>query len=133
PVKGKIISNFGDVVDGSPNDGINIKPSGDAKVRAADTGTVIYSGNKLEEEFGNVVIVQHDNGLITSYAHLSNAAVKDGDIVAAGDIIGQAGKSGNVSEQQLHFEVMKDKKPVNPLKFLKKLDPSALTPDTKTQ
>ncbi|MDR2267862.1 MAG: M23 family metallopeptidase [Holosporaceae bacterium] len=131
PVNGKVISNFGDLIDGSPNDGINIKPSGDAKVKAADAGTIIYSGNKLEEEFGNVVIVQHDNGLITSYAHLSNAAVKDGDIVAAGDIIGQTGKSGNVSEPQLHFEVMKDKKPVNPLKFLEKQVASA--PASKTR
>jgi murein DD-endopeptidase MepM/ murein hydrolase activator NlpD len=120
PLKGKIISNFGDIIDGSPNDGINIKPSNDTQVRSIDSGTVIYSGNKLEEDFGNVVIVQHSSGLITSYAHLHSTAVKDGDRVAAGDVVGRVGKSGNVAEPQLHFEVMKDKKPVNPVKFLEK-------------
>lgn len=119
PVKGRIISRFGDVNDGIPNDGINIKAAKGTSVSAAAGGTVIYVGNKLDEEYGNVVIIQHDGGLITSYAHLDKAKVKKDARVSAGDIIGTVGSTGDVTEPQLYFEVMKDKKPVNPSKYLK--------------
>lgn len=120
PVEGKIISHFGDVNDGISNDGINIRAKKGTSVSAAADGTVIYVGNKLDEEYGNVVIIQHDDGLITSYAHLDKAAVKKDAQVHAGDKIGTVGNTGDVKESQLYFEVMKDKKPVNPSKYLKK-------------
>lgn len=120
PVQGKIISHFGDVNDGISNDGINIRAKKGTNVSAAADGTVIYVGNKLDEEYGNVVIIQHDNGLITSYAHLDKANVKKDTHVHAGDKIGTVGNTGDVKEPQLYFEVMKDKKPVNPSKYLKK-------------
>jgi murein DD-endopeptidase MepM/ murein hydrolase activator NlpD len=117
PAKGKIISRFGDVKDGISNDGINIKASVGIPVKAAAGGDVIYAGNKLEE-FGNTVIVQHDNGLITSYAHLNNINVKNGAKINSGDIIGAVGKTGDVTEPQLHFEVLNNKTPVDPEKYL---------------
>lgn len=119
PVKGRVISRFGDVNDGIPNDGINIKAAKGTSVVAAADGTVIYVGNKLDEEYGNVVIIQHKDGLITSYAHLDKAKVSKDTKVNAGDIIGTVGSTGDVIEPQLYFEVMKDKKPVNPSKYLK--------------
>jgi murein DD-endopeptidase MepM/ murein hydrolase activator NlpD len=106
--------------DGIPNDGINIKSPLGEKVKAAADGTVIYVGNKLEEEYGNIAIIQHDNDLITSYAHLKNISVKKDAKVRAGDVIGTVGTTGDVTEPQLHFEVIKDKIPVNPLKYLQK-------------
>lgn len=118
PVKGRIISRFGDVNDGISNDGMNIKAAKGTSVVAAADGIVIYVGNKLDEEYGNVVILQHDGGLITSYAHLDKANVKKDARVNAGDIIGTVGSTGDVTEPQLYFEVMKDKKPVNPSKYL---------------
>jgi murein DD-endopeptidase MepM/ murein hydrolase activator NlpD len=118
PVDGKIISHFGDVKDGISNDGINFKSSLGGDVKASADGTVIYVGNKLEEDFGNVIIIQHDNDLITSYAHLKDMKVKKDAKVRAGDIIGTVGTSGDVSDPQLHFEVMKNKAPVDPLKYL---------------
>ncbi|MDR2067605.1 MAG: M23 family metallopeptidase [Holosporaceae bacterium] len=120
PVNGKIISRFGDVKDGIANDGINIKSSAGTPVKASADGTVLYAGNKLEEEFGNVVIVQHKNDLITSYAHLGDIAVKKDAKIKAGDVLGTVGSSGDVTEPQLHFEIMKDKIPVNPMKYLPK-------------
>ncbi|MBR1734548.1 MAG: M23 family metallopeptidase [Alphaproteobacteria bacterium] len=120
PVNGKIISHFGDISDGIANDGINIKANKGTDVIAAADGTVIYVGSKLDEEYGNVVIVQHDNGLITSYAHLDKALVKKDKKILAGEKLGTVGQTGDVQEPQLYFEVMKDKKPVNPLKYLKK-------------
>ena len=124
PVKGKIISNFGDDMgDGITNDGINIKAAEGTNVAASGNGTVIYAGDKLEEDFGNVVIIQHDgsaDNVITSYAHLKNIKVKNNAKVKAGDIIGTVGKTGDVRSPQLHFEVMKNKKPVNPVKYLQK-------------
>ena len=120
PVEGKIISHFGDINDGISNDGINIRAKKGTSVSAAADGTVIYVGNKLDEEYGNVVIIQHDDGLITSYAHLDKATVKKDAQIHAGDIIGIVGNTGDVKESQLYFEVMKDKKPVNPSKYLKK-------------
>ncbi|MDR1982247.1 MAG: M23 family metallopeptidase [Holosporaceae bacterium] len=119
PANGKIISRFGDVKDGISNDGINIKAPIGAPVKVAASGDVIYAGNKLEE-FGNTVIVQHDNGLITSYAHLNNINVKNGAKINSGDIIGSVGKTGDVTESQLHFEILKNKTPVDPEKYLAK-------------
>ncbi len=124
PVKGEVISKFGDDMgDGVVNDGINIKAPEGNNVRAAGDGTVIYAGNKLEEDFGNVVIIQHDNtygNLITSYAHLKNIKVKNNAKVKVGDIIASVGKTGDVKTPQVHFEVMKGNKPVNPMKYLQK-------------
>jgi murein DD-endopeptidase MepM/ murein hydrolase activator NlpD len=120
PVNGEIIAHFGDVKDGIPNDGINIKSPPGTEVKASADGTVIYIGNKLEEEFGNVVIIQHENDLITSYAHLKEIKVKKDAKVRVGDVVGTVGATGDVTEPQLHFEVMKDKAPVDPKKYLRK-------------
>ena len=124
PVNGSISSKFGDDMgDGIINDGINIKAAEGTNVLAAGDGTVIYAGNKLEEDFGNVIIIQHGSTLdnvITSYAHLKNIKIKNNATVKAGDIIGTVGKTGDVKTPQLHFEVMKNKKPVNPVKYLQK-------------
>jgi murein DD-endopeptidase MepM/ murein hydrolase activator NlpD len=118
PVKGNVVTHFGDIKDGAANDGINIKAAMGTKVLAASDGSVIYVGKNLEEDYGNVVIVQHGNGLITSYAHLDSIAVKNGANVHAGEMVGTVGKTGDVTEPQLYFEVMKDKKPVDPMKYL---------------
>ncbi len=115
---GKIISKFGDMQDGVSNDGINIQVPKGTPVKAAAAGKIIYAGDKLEEEYGNVVIVQHDGGTITSYAHLDKIAKKNGK-VRAGDVIGTVGSTGDVKSPQLHFEVLKDKSPVNPMNYIK--------------
>lgn len=78
---------------------------------------VAHAGNQLKG-FGNVILVKHDKGLMTVYAHLDEVLVKRGDVVSAGQKIGTVGKSGTVKEPQLHFEIRKGTTPVDPKKHL---------------
>lgn len=121
PVEGKVISKFGDNLDGIPNDGINIKAAAGTAVRVVSDGEVLYAGNNLDESFGNVVVVQHKDGLISSYAHLKDMSVKKGAKIKAGQKIGSVGKTGDVSQPQLHLEIMKDNTPENPEKYIGKI------------
>jgi len=120
PTKGKVVSRFGEMIDGIPNDGINIKASAGTPVNAVSDGEVVYAGNKLDESFGNVVIVKHNDGLISSYANMQDIAkgMRQGAKVKAGQRVGTVGMTGDVSTPQLHFEIMKDNTPLNPEKYL---------------
>lgn len=114
PVKGEIISNFG----GEPkNDGINIQAAENSLVSAVADGEVMYSGSELKD-FGNLLLLKHDDGHVTAYAHLGERLVQKGDKVKQGETIGKVGKTGGVKEPQLHFEMRKGKQPVDPAKFL---------------
>ncbi|MCR4623371.1 MAG: M23 family metallopeptidase [Alphaproteobacteria bacterium] len=121
PLDGKVISRFGDNLDGTPNDGINIKASAGTPVKAVSEGEVIYAGNNLDESFGNVVVIQHKNGVISSYAHLKNINVKKGAQITKGQKVGSVGKTGDVSTPQLHLEIMKNSTPENPEKYIGKI------------
>ncbi len=121
PVDGKVISKFGDNLDGIPNDGVNIKASAGTAVKVISDGEVLYAGNNLDESFGNVIVVQHKDGLISSYAHLKDMSVKKGAKIRAGQKIGSVGKTGDVSQPQLHLEIMKDNTPENPEKYIGKI------------
>ena len=118
PVDGKVISKFGENLDGIPNDGINIKAAAGTTVKVISDGEVLYAGNNLDESFGNVIVVQHKGGLISSYAHLKDMSVKKGAKIKAGQKIGSVGKTGDVSQPQLHLEIMKDNTPENPEKYI---------------
>ena len=120
PVQGKVISGFGENIDGVPNDGINIKAKAGTSVKTVADGEVLYAGNKLDESFGNVVVVKHSDGMVSSYANLQDISVKQGAKLKAGQKVGTVGKTGDVSEPQLHFEIMKDNTPLNPEKYLEK-------------
>lgn len=117
PVKGTVISKFGTIGKGRNNDGINIKASKGTAVKAADKGTVVYSGNELKG-FGNLILIRHSDGWITAYAHNQKLLVKKGQKVVRGEKIATVGDTGGVNEPQLHFEVRAGKKTVNPLTYL---------------
>jgi murein DD-endopeptidase MepM/ murein hydrolase activator NlpD len=117
PVRGRIISGFGSKPNGEKNDGINLAVPEGTSVKAAETGTVIYAGNELEG-FGNLVLIRHANGWVSAYAHNSAIKVKRGDTVRRGQTVATAGASGSVSSPQVHFELRKGAKPVNPLDYL---------------
>lgn len=119
PVKGKILSGFGDKPGGLRNDGINIEAASGTAVAAADNGTVAYAGNQLKS-FGNLVLIRHAGGWVTVYAHLNDIAVQQGQQVTRGQVIGTVGQSGNVRSPQLHFAVRKGEQVVNPLDQLEK-------------
>jgi len=85
-------------------------------VLAAAGGVV--STNAHNSEYGNVIDVDHDNGLTSRYAHLSKSLVKVGDVVMKGQVIAQVGSTGRSTGPHLHFEVREKGIPLNPNKFL---------------
>lgn len=117
PVKGRVISTFGDKTNGERNDGINLAVPDGTAIKAAEDGVVIYSGNELKS-YGNLVLVRHSNGWVTAYAHNKALNVNRGDKVRRGQQIAQAGATGSVSSPQLRFELRKGSTPVNPLDHL---------------
>jgi murein DD-endopeptidase MepM/ murein hydrolase activator NlpD len=117
PARGQLIARFGPQEGGLHNDGINLAVSRGAEVQAAQAGVVVYAGNELRG-FGNLVLIKHDGGWITAYAHNDRLLVERGALVRRGDPIARAGTTGNVSDPQVHFEVRKDGRPVDPLRVL---------------
>lgn len=117
PVKGTIISGYGNLGSGRKNDGINIKAALGTNVKAADAGTVAYAGNELKG-FGNLILIKHNDGWITAYAHNDRLFVKKGQKVSRGEKISTVGSTGSVTTPQLHFEVRSGKKSVNPRPYL---------------
>lgn len=117
PVQGTVISGFGNLGKGRKNDGINIKAPLGTAVKAADAGTVAYAGSELKG-FGNLILIKHNDGWITAYAHNDKMFVKKGQKVARGEKISTVGSTGSVTAPQLHFEVRNGKKAVNPRLYL---------------
>ena len=117
PAKGRLIARFNHSGQGVKNDGINIALDMGADVKAAGEGVVAYAGSELKG-YGNLVLLRHDNGWVSAYAHASQILVKRGDRVSRGQIIAKAGRSGDVTQPQLHFELRKGAKPVDPLPYL---------------
>lgn len=120
PVNGKIISGFGQRNDGTHNDGINLSVPPGTGVHAAEQGTIAYAGSELKG-YGNLILVRHDNGWVTAYAHNDQILVKRGDKVQRGQVIAKAGRTGSVDQPQLHFELRQGSKPVDPVPFLERL------------
>ena len=119
PVKGRLISGFGTKDNGLRNDGINIAAKRGQPVRAIAPGVVAYAGNELRG-FGNLVLIKHDDGWVSAYAHADKIEVVRGEKVRRGQVIARVGDTGGVAEPQLHFELRRDKKPVDPLPYLQK-------------
>jgi murein DD-endopeptidase MepM/ murein hydrolase activator NlpD len=117
PVRGAVINNFGDNVEGSRNDGINISVPEGTPIKAAENGVVIYAGNGLKQ-LGNTVLVRHDDGKVTVYGNAANLDVQRGQKVQRGQTIATSGMTGSAKRPQVHFEVRKDATPVNPSSFL---------------
>ncbi|MCX2722790.1 M23 family metallopeptidase [Roseibium salinum] len=117
PVQGRIISEFGAKPGGGKNEGVNLAVPEGTPVKAADDGTVIYSGNELKG-YGNLILLRHSQGWVSAYAHNSELKVKRGDTVRRGDVVGLAGATGSVNQPQLHFELRQGNKPVDPLKYM---------------
>lgn len=118
PVDGTLSSPFG-AHDGRSHEheGIDVAVAADTPVRAACDGLVTYAGDGLRG-YGNVVIVQHADGLATLYAHNRLLEVHQGDLVARGQIIARSGQSGHATAPHLHFEVRKGSIARDPLGYL---------------
>jgi len=117
PVDGKLLLKYGPKPGGLHNDGINIAAPRGSPVRAADNGVVAYVGNELRG-FGNLILVKHAGGWVTAYAHTQDFMVRRGQVVTRGQPIARIGSSGNVATPQLHFEIRKGTRSVNPTQYL---------------
>ena len=120
PIRGRITSYFGGrhiFGSYSYHSGIDISASYGAAIRAADGGTVTFSGNK--GSYGKLVIITHDNGTKTYYAHNSSLLVSAGQKVYKGQQIAKAGSTGRSTGVHCHFEVRVNGTAVNPLSYLR--------------
>lgn len=120
PVRGPVLAGFGPQSDGQHNDGINVGAGQGDPVRASDYGVVAYAGDELRG-FGNLVLVRHADGWISAYGHLESYVVAKGDALRRGQVLGRAGRSGAVSRPQVHFELRKGRRAVDPLEHLTEL------------
>jgi len=117
PARGRIVSKFGKRSDGSHNDGIDISVPRGTDVLAAEDGVVAYADNQLKA-YGNLILVRHDNGWVSAYAHADKMLVNRGDRVSRGQVIAKAGDTGAVETPTVHFELRDGSKPVDPLPLL---------------
>ena len=116
PVNGNVISGFGTTANGERNDGINIATAMNTPIRASASGTVNYADTL--NGYGNLVLIKHADGYVTAYAHADRLLVARGDFVTKGQVIGYAGRTGDVDTPQLHFEIRHDTTPVDPRTLL---------------
>ncbi|HEX7947000.1 MAG TPA: M23 family metallopeptidase, partial [Phenylobacterium sp.] len=124
PLKGQLLSGFGDKGTSQRNDGLNIRANTGDPVRAAAAGEVIYAGDQVPG-FGNLVLISHPDGWVTAYSNLSKIEVRMREKVNQGQEIGQAGSTGGVTEPQLHFEVRYRS---NPQEKYRAVDPALVLP-----
>ena len=115
PVSGPVVSGYG-MRWGRLHEGIDITASTGTPIWAAAAGTVIYAG--WLGGYGNLVVVDHGNGLATAYAHASAILVSVGQSVAQGETVSLVGSTGNSSGPHLHFEVRVNGVAVDPLLYL---------------
>ncbi|HET9835572.1 MAG TPA: peptidoglycan DD-metalloendopeptidase family protein [Rhodanobacteraceae bacterium] len=115
PSDGAVISGFRD---GSPGSGAGLDIAGSAgdPVRAAADGVVVYSGNGLIG-YGELIIIKHSDTYLSAYGHNRERLVKEGEHVRAGQMIAEMGSSG-APREELHFEIRKNGKPVDPTDYL---------------
>jgi len=114
PGDGKVVGTF--VAGDQIRQGIDIAGKAGDAVRAAAEGEVVYSGNGLLG-YGELIIIKHNANFLSAYGHNRQRLVKEGDRVKAGQQIAELGSSASAREE-LHFEIRKNGKPVNPLDYL---------------
>jgi murein DD-endopeptidase MepM/ murein hydrolase activator NlpD len=115
PARGRIVQKFE-----KGADGINIALPEGTPVKAIEEGEVAFAGSELKG-YGNMILIRHPNGYVSAYAHNSELEVKKGDKVSRGQTIALSGQSGNVGSPQLHFELRRGSKPLDPMMHLARL------------
>ncbi len=115
PASGSIIRTYS-LTGSKINKGIDLAGSRGEPVYATADGEVVYSGTGLVG-YGNLIILKHNEQFLSAYAHNSRLLIKEGQSAKAGQKIAEIGSTG-ANRNQLHFEIRKDGKPVNPLQYL---------------
>lgn len=100
--------------------GLDLKGRKNDPIYAAHDGVVIYVGQKFRG-YGKMILIEYDNTWASLYSHLNSYSVKVGQDVRGGDLIGKMGRTGRATGVHLHFELIKNKKPIDPYPLLKEL------------
>jgi murein DD-endopeptidase MepM/ murein hydrolase activator NlpD len=121
PLRGPIVSRFGSRLDPYTGDaemhpGLDISGNSGSAVKAPADGEVVYADRK--SDYGNLIILDHGNGLTTRYGHLNRFNVHVGQQIKKGDVIASVGMTGRATAPHLHYEVRQDDRPVNPQLYL---------------
>jgi len=114
PVAGQVVETFGEKSDGIANEGIVISSNEGTPIKAAQAGEVAFVG-KDTKTYGNIVILRHADGDMSSYAHAREITVTKGQQVAAGAALGTVGQSGSAKSPQLHFAVRESGASIDPM------------------
>ncbi len=117
PVSGPVASTFGAKEDGLHNDGINIAAARGTPVRAAQSGVVAYADENIRG-YGKLILIKHADGFVTAYAHNDRLLVERGDVVGRGQVVATVGSTGGAPTPQLHFEIRRGARAVNPGAYL---------------
>jgi len=118
PVTGRITSRYGErsSLRRSTHTGLDIACTTGTDIKVVSNGTVTFSGKK--GSYGNLIIVDHGNGVETWYGHCSKLYANVGDTVTAGDVIAAVGSTGNSTGPHLHFEIRINGECVNPQNYV---------------
>ncbi|MCB1835869.1 MAG: M23 family metallopeptidase [Geminicoccaceae bacterium] len=117
PVDGTVVTRFGARADGKRSDGIDIRAARGSTVRATESGIVVYAGGDIPS-MGRMLMIRHDGGYLSAYAHNETLLVRTGDPVNRGQPVAKVGDTGDVTDPRLHFELRKGKEPLDPLSRL---------------
>jgi lipoprotein NlpD len=117
PVEGKVIETFNDS-ENHRHQGIDIPCPLGTPIKASNSGTVIYSDNRIKG-YGNLIILRHSDEFVTVYAHNQVNMVEEGSLVERGQIIAKVGQTGRATGPHLHFEIRRNSKAVDPVPYLK--------------
>ena len=117
---GRVSSFFGAARGRRAHGGIDFSVPSNTPVMATGDGTVVASsmGYKGDRKYGNVVVIEHEGGLRSLYAHLNKRNVNVGDTVAAGELIGLSGATGHATGPHLHLEAYQDGTRIDPNRFM---------------
>lgn len=114
PVEGQVISPYGPQPSGTINEGITISAAEGDPIRAALPGEVAFVGQDVRD-YGNMVILRHEDGTLSSYSHARSIIVAKGDKIADGALLGYVGRSGGAKAAQLHFAVREGDHTIDPM------------------
>ena len=113
PVAGSVIRTFEENSVAGESGAINIAAEIGTPVRATNNGIVAFVGTVLDR-YGQMIVVRHADDYVSLYAHNDSLRVKQGDVVHQGQVIATVGKSGDVTDSQLRFELRKGLQPIDP-------------------
>ncbi len=117
PVTGAVVVRFGQVNGDSISEGIDISVPQGTPIKAAENGVVVYADDGLAD-YGNAILIRHDDGRVTVYGYAEKLNVKRGDHVQRGQTIAVSGMTGKAKQPMVHFEVRDNTKAVDPMPYL---------------